>query len=120
VLVRAFFGGAWGERVLAQSDASLVELARRELAALMGLRAEPAVSRVFRFDRATAQMRVGHLAAMRAIRRKLERAARGVLLAGGGYDGVGIPDCVRQGQEAGAALVESRVAAEESAAGPRP
>ena len=32
------------------------------------------------------------------------RIARGIRLAGGGYDGVGIPDCVRQGQEAGAAL----------------
>jgi oxygen-dependent protoporphyrinogen oxidase len=113
VLLRAFFGGAWGEGVLAQSDESLVGLARREIAALMGVRAEPALSRVFRFDRATAQMRVGHIATMQGIRRRLARAARGVLLAGGGYDGVGIPDCIRQGEEAAAALVaDARVEAQ--------
>jgi oxygen-dependent protoporphyrinogen oxidase len=100
VLVRAFFGGAWGEGVLEKDDAGLVELARSELALLMELRAEPVLARVFRFQRATAQMRVGHLAAMRSIKARLQYSSGGILLAGGGYDGVGIPDCVKQGQDA--------------------
>ena len=49
-------------------------------------------------------MRVGHLAVMRAMKSKLARVAPGVLLAGGGFDGIGIPDCVRQVEQAGAAL----------------
>ena len=106
VLVRAFFGGTPGDATLAQSDDALVRLAREELRVLMSLDAEPVFARVFRFDRASAQMRVGHLATMRAIHEGLARAAPGVRVAGGGYDGIGIPDCVRQGEEAGRAFVE--------------
>jgi oxygen-dependent protoporphyrinogen oxidase len=72
----------------------------------MGLAAEPVMSRVFRFERGSTQMRVGHAAAMREIRARLATVAPGVGLAGGGYDGIGIPDCIRQGQDAARALVE--------------
>jgi oxygen-dependent protoporphyrinogen oxidase len=105
VLLRAFFGGAWGDDALARGDADLVRLAEQELLALMGISAEPVLTRVFRFDRASAQMRVGHLATMRTLHERLAKVAPGLLVAGGGYDGVGIPDCIRQGQEAGRALV---------------
>jgi oxygen-dependent protoporphyrinogen oxidase len=105
VLLRAFFGGARGEDVLARDDVALAALARDELRALMGLATEPLFSRVFRFEAARPQMRVGHLATMRAVGEQLARAAPGVWIAGDGYDGAGIPDCVRQGQEAGRAMV---------------
>jgi oxygen-dependent protoporphyrinogen oxidase len=105
VLVRAFFGGAWGEGVLDRDDAGLVELARDELSGLMGLHAEPVLARVFRFHRATAQMRVGHLSSMASTKARLAEVAPGLLLAGGGYDGVGIPDCVRQAQQAAGELL---------------
>ena len=71
----------------------------------MGLDAEPVLSRVFRFARASAQMRVGHAAALHALRERLAVSAPGVRIAGGGYDGIGIPDCIRQGKEHGRALV---------------
>jgi oxygen-dependent protoporphyrinogen oxidase len=105
VLVRAFFGGAAGDGVLARSDDDLVSLARGELRDMMGIDAEPRLARVFRFERGSAQMRVGHLAAMRALLERLAKVAPGLRVAGGGYDGVGIPDCVRQGQEAARAIV---------------
>jgi protoporphyrinogen/coproporphyrinogen III oxidase len=81
-----------------------VTLARRELEALMGLRAVPMLSRVFRFERASAQMRVGHSGDLREVRVRLAASAPGVRIAGGGYDGIGIPDCIRQGQEHGVAM----------------
>ncbi|HZU84505.1 MAG TPA: protoporphyrinogen oxidase [Polyangiaceae bacterium] len=105
VLLRAFFGGAGGEPVLARDDDALAALAQGELRAVMGLAAAPVWTRVFRFDQARAQMRVGHLAAMRAVRERVAQTAPRLLLAADGFDGAGIPDCVRQGQEAGRALV---------------
>jgi oxygen-dependent protoporphyrinogen oxidase len=51
-------------------------------------------------------MRVGHLVTMRTVRQTLARDAPDLRVAGGGYDGVGIPDCIRQGQEAGRDMVE--------------
>jgi oxygen-dependent protoporphyrinogen oxidase len=105
VLLRVFFGGAQGQGVLERSDAGLAELARSELRALMGIERAPLWSRVFRFERATAQMRVGHLARMRSVHERLARAAPALRIVGGGFDGVGIPDCIRQGQDAARALV---------------
>jgi protoporphyrinogen/coproporphyrinogen III oxidase len=104
VLLRAFLGGARNGDVLTLDDDALSALAREELRALMGLVAEPLWSRVFRFEAARPQMRVGHLATIRAIRGHLATSLSGVWLAGDGYDGAGIPDCIRQGQEVGRAM----------------
>ena len=53
---------------------------------------------------ASAQMRVGHSGDLREVRGRLAASAPGVRIAGGGYDGIGIPDCIRQGQEHGVAM----------------
>jgi oxygen-dependent protoporphyrinogen oxidase len=106
VLLRAFFGGAGSEDPLSRDDGALAMLARAELRTIMGLEAEPLFSQVFRFDAARAQMRVGHLTTMRAIHARLAQSAPGVRVAGEGYDGAGIPDCIRQGQEAVRALMD--------------
>jgi oxygen-dependent protoporphyrinogen oxidase len=45
------------------------------------------------------QYAVGHLGAVEAIERRLETAP-GLFLAGAGYRGVGIADCVRSGEAA--------------------
>jgi oxygen-dependent protoporphyrinogen oxidase len=105
VLLRAFFGGAAGEEILRAGDDELVRVARSELGALMGIDAEPRLTKVYRFERASAQMCVGHLSRMRDVRERLATRAPGLLMAGSGYDGFGIPDCIRQGEEAAKALV---------------
>jgi protoporphyrinogen/coproporphyrinogen III oxidase len=46
---------------------------------------------------------------MRSIHERLARNLPGVRVAGGGYDGVGIPDCIRQGEDAARALLDSVV-----------
>ncbi|HEY5240126.1 MAG TPA: protoporphyrinogen oxidase [Polyangiaceae bacterium] len=104
VLLRVFVAGA------TQTDDALVNTARAELRTLMGIDAEPTMTRVFRFERSGAQMRVGHLVTLRTIRSRLKAAAPGLRVAGGGYDGVGIPDCIRQGEDAGRAMVDSTAA----------
>jgi len=106
VLVRAFLGGPWAEALLAEGDDALVAAARAELASLMGIDAEPRMVKVYRFEQGSAQMRVGHLATMRRAREGLAASAPGLRVAGGGYDGVGIPDCIRQGEDAGKAMVD--------------
>jgi oxygen-dependent protoporphyrinogen oxidase len=104
VLIRAFFGGAWGESALARDDEALVALARSELTALMQLDATPLFSRVFRFDRASAQPIVGHLARVARVRERLAKYP-GLRIAGAGFGGIGIPECVRQGNEVAAAIL---------------
>jgi len=104
VLVRAFLGGALNAAVLEEEDAALAARARAELAAAIGVTAEPLLTRVSRWPASMPQYRVGHLARVETLERRLE-ALPGLALAGAAYRGVGIADCVRSGEAAAERLL---------------
>jgi protoporphyrinogen/coproporphyrinogen III oxidase len=106
-LLRVFVGGHRDAGALAQSDDELIALAQRELAALIGVRARPILARVYRFARANAQPVIGHAARVQKIRALAARHP-GLHFAGAAFDGVGIPDCVRQGGEVAARIAGPR------------
>ena len=105
-LLRVFLGGAADPAALELSDESAIATVRGELAQLLGLQAEPLFTRVYRWPRAMPQYEVGHLARVERINR-LCSAIPGLRLAGNAYAGVGVPDCVRSGQEAARAALEN-------------
>jgi protoporphyrinogen/coproporphyrinogen III oxidase len=93
VLMRAFVGGGRDPEALQNTDGELVTRALSALKPLLGIAGEPLMTRVYRFERASAQHEVGHVDRMAAIDRAL--AARpGLYVTGSGFRGVGIPDCV--------------------------
>ncbi len=104
-LVRCFIGGPGHEELVDLDDAGLRALARRELAEVVGLHAEPVISRVFRWRRANPQYDVGHLDRV-AEMQALAADRPGLFITGSAYEGVGVPDCVRQGQQAARKVVE--------------
>jgi oxygen-dependent protoporphyrinogen oxidase len=111
VLLRAFLGGTrGGADVRGASDRELLDLARGELERLMGPLGEPCLERIHRFADASPQPVVGHAARLARIDERL-RALPGLYLAGSAYDGVGIPDCVRQARAAAERLVAERLEA---------
>jgi protoporphyrinogen/coproporphyrinogen III oxidase len=103
-LLRCFFAGSNAENVWQLSDDAIIGVVRNELQQILGLRAEPLFARVYKWKAAMAQYGVGHL-------ERLDRIARfrdqlpGLTLAGNGYRGIGVPDCVRTGQEAAKEVV---------------
>lgn len=106
VLMRVFIGGASGESLLSYDDADLVRIACKELASLMHITRAPVFSQVFRFDKASPQMHVGHLTRMRRLQERLD-ALPGLFIGGNGYVGTGMPDAVRQGEEIAARILGS-------------
>ena len=108
VLVRMFVGGHRDPSRLASTDEELVSVGREELALLVGVRAEPLFARVFRYERANAQPLVGHAEHVRRIRQRAERHS-GLWFAGAAFDGVGIPDCVRQANDAAQIVLRSHI-----------
>lgn len=96
VLMRVFFGGHANEAILASTDEELIAVAREELGALLGISGSPAIARVFRYPRSNPQPIVGHAERLRDLRR---RAPAGLHFLGAPFDGIGIPDCVRQAEE---------------------
>lgn len=105
-LIRCFLGGARDEAILQLSDDEILSIARRELQEILGLSAEPQFARVYKWKGAMAQYGVGHLERLDRIER-LRRQLPGLALAGNGYRGIGVPDCVRSGTEAASALLTS-------------
>jgi oxygen-dependent protoporphyrinogen oxidase len=96
-LLRVFFGGPATRETLELDDAALLALVRGELAAILGVQAAPLFQRVFRVRDGYPRYTVGHLERVAAIERALPA---GLYVTGASYRGVGVPDCVHQGQEA--------------------
>jgi oxygen-dependent protoporphyrinogen oxidase len=97
-LVRASVGRYGEERVLQVDDDALAATVHRELSALVGAPLPPPLdTRVQRWGGALPQYAPGHLDRVAAARAALPPT---LALAGAGYDGVGIPICVRSGERA--------------------
>lgn len=104
-IIRCFLGGARDEQVLSLSNEQILDLVRSELKQIIGLTAEPLFARVYKWKGAMAQYAVGHLERLEridALRQKLP----GLALAGNGYSGIGVPDCVRSGTEAATRILD--------------
>jgi len=105
-LLRCFFAGGNAENVWSRADDEIVGIVRNELQQILGLRAEPLFARVYKWKSAMAQYGVGHLDRLDRIER-LRQQLPGLALAGNGYRGIGVPDCVRSGRDAAKQLVET-------------
>jgi len=99
ILLRCFVGGPGKEEMVSLSDEEMIASVRRELKVLMGLDAEPVLTRIFRWEKANPQYDVEHLTLVRQIFDQCQEI-QGLYLTGSAYEGVGIPDCIRQGQQA--------------------
>lgn len=99
VLLRVFLGGALWPGVLERDDGWIARTAAGEVAALLGAAGAPHLVRVHRHPRAMPQYLVGHLERASAIEARAARSP-GLALAGAAYRGVGIPDCIRSGEDA--------------------
>src|SRR5580704_3249148 len=98
-IVRCFLGGARGEQMLALAEEEILRIVREELDQILHLSAEPLFARVFKWRGAMAQYGVGHLERLQRIE-ALRQKLPGLALAGNGYSGIGVPDCVRSGTTA--------------------
>lgn len=94
-LIRVFVGRAGQD--IPWKEADLSALARDELRLTLGITAEPVLSRVYMWEKAMPQYNLGHPDLLRRIDDALARHP-GLALAGNGYRGIGIPDCIHSGQ----------------------
>lgn len=96
-LLRVFVGRAGQNIPWNQNE--MIELAKEELKLTLGVAAEPLFSRVFMWENAMPQYNLGHPEILKQIDAALEKYPS-LALAGNGYRGIGIPDCIRSGEEA--------------------
>jgi oxygen-dependent protoporphyrinogen oxidase len=94
-LMRVFVGRAGQD--IPWNEKDLLELAKEELDLTLSIKAEPLLQRVFLWESAMPQYNLGHLEKLKLIDDALEKHA-GLALAGNGYRGIGIPDCIYSGE----------------------
>jgi oxygen-dependent protoporphyrinogen oxidase len=96
-LIRVFVGRAG--QAIPWDENDLLKLAKEELHLTLGINADPLLSRVFMWDKAMPQYNLGHPEILQRIELSLEKYP-GLALAGNGYRGIGIPDCIHSGEVA--------------------
>jgi protoporphyrinogen/coproporphyrinogen III oxidase len=103
ILARAFVGGEMSREMMSLTDDQMVAAVRDEFRTLLDVNASPGFAEVRRWPDSMPQYEVGHLA--RVV--EIERAVADIptfAIAGAAYRGVGIPDCVRSGEDAADAI----------------
>jgi oxygen-dependent protoporphyrinogen oxidase len=111
ILLRAFVGGALQPEMFERPEEEIVSGVCRDLRDLLGVRGAPLFTHVEKWPRSMAQYHVSHPARVERIRRRLERLPN-LRLAGNAFEGAGLPDCIRTGEEAAQRLFTGLTARE--------
>lgn len=99
VILRTFVGGALQADLAKLPDDDLKQLTAEELHDLVGLVGPPEFSVIARWLGVMPQYHVGHLDRVARIEARVQAIPR-FALAGNAYRGVGIPFCIRSGEQA--------------------
>jgi oxygen-dependent protoporphyrinogen oxidase len=106
VLLRVFVGGYKHEALVDLPDDELVKLVQTELRRIMGLTAQPTRLEIYRWPHGNAQYDVGHLDRIAKIEALAAETLPGLYLTGSAFRGVGLPDCIHQGQQTAQQVIQ--------------
>lgn len=99
-LLRVYVGKPSDQEIVNASDDQLVKIVQSELAQVMGINDEPEFIMVTRWRNVMPQYTIGHVERINKARRELSESLPGVYLVGSSFEGVGLPDCIEQGEKA--------------------
>lgn len=95
-LLRVFVGRAGQEEDLSWNRDDLLSIARSELRQTLGIKTDALIESVFIWEKAMPQYNLGHPERLKRINEQIGEFP-GLALAGNGYQGIGIPDCIYSG-----------------------
>src|SRR5690625_1173269 len=99
-LLRVYVGKPSDQAIVTESDDELVRVVRAELEQTMGITDAPDFTMVTRWQNMMPQYTVGHVDRLHAVDKHLAELFASIHLAGSSFEGVGIPDCIKQGEDA--------------------
>jgi oxygen-dependent protoporphyrinogen oxidase len=100
LLLRAFIGGGNREDLVGGlDDAAMKTMVLEELDTIATIKAEPALTKIYRWFNGMPKYTVGHLDCMAKLDATLEKHP-GLYLVGSSYKGIGIGDCINRAQMA--------------------
>ena len=99
IVLRVFIGKPGNDVVERYSDEELSALALKEIQRIMNFKANPEWIKINRLIHCMPQYNVGHRAAIAAVREHVKEHYPNLYLIGTPFDGIGIPDGVKQAKE---------------------
>lgn len=100
VLLRCYVGRAGEETIVDLSDDRIIKIVLDDLKKIMDITTNPDFSIISRWKNSMPQYTVGHKQRVTDIIKHMNAELPGVFLAGASYGGVGLPDCIDQGEAA--------------------
>ena len=91
---RSMLGGAGDPSITNLTDDQLLEIIRRELGPLVGIKADPVFTRIYRWEKGIPQFNLGHIDRRKRLE-ELTAKYPGLHMVGNAYYGVGLNDCVK-------------------------
>ena len=107
IVLRVFIGKPSNDVVEHLNDKELSELAVKEIQRIMSFAAQPEWVRINRLIHCMPQYNVGHRAGITAVREHVAKHYPNLHLIGTPFDGIGIPDGVKQAKELVQSIVDS-------------
>lgn len=106
ILIRAFLGGTRHPDVMSLDDHSLSKAALRAMDQVLGLRSEPCLTDIARWNQAIPRYTPGHTERIRLIRQEISKKP-GLWLAGNFMSGISVNDCISRGVQVANAISEN-------------
>lgn len=105
-LLRCYVGRPGDEEIIHYSDEELEKIVLNDLHKIMKIEGKPLFSVVSRWENGMPQYSIGHRQFVNNLEAQLEKELPGVFVAGSSYRGIGIPDCIDQGEAATKQLLD--------------
>lgn len=93
-------GGLEDETIVDLSDDRIIKIVLDDLKKTMDITMNPDFAIISRWKNSMPQYTVGHKQRLTDIDKQLKTELPGIFLAGSSYGGVGLPDCIDQGEAA--------------------
>ncbi|MEH7304766.1 protoporphyrinogen oxidase [Neobacillus drentensis] len=100
VLLRCYVGRSGDETIVDLSDDRIIKIVLDDLKKIMDITMNPDFAIISRWKNSMPQYTVGHKQRLANIFEHMNAELPGVFLAGSSYGGVGLPDCIDQGEAA--------------------
>lgn len=100
VLIRCYVGRSGDEAVVDLPNEEITKIVLEDLNKTMSITEKPDFSIVTRWKDAMPQYTVGHKQRIEKVKQEVHEELPGVFLAGGSFEGLGIPDCIDQAEKA--------------------
>ena len=107
IVLRVFIGKPGNDVVEHLNDEELSELAVKEIQRIMSFSTQPEWVRINRLIHCMPQYNVGHRAGITTVRKHVAENYPNLHLIGTPFDGIGIPDGVKQAKELVQSIVDS-------------